>query len=92
LYMRLRLSLRGWANCAIALCRYVQFCLKFVLENCMEDLKFFEERVDPECITRCEQVAQTPFVRLSYTDAITLLMDHEVGDSRSPILRQLRPR
>jgi len=69
-------DLEGDMKCAE---EYVQFCLKYVLANCMEDLKFFESRIDEDCIKRCEKVATTPFVRLSYTDAVTLLMEHEAN-------------
>jgi hypothetical protein len=56
--------------------RYVQFCCKHVLETCRPEMEFFVEKVDKEAINRLETVANTPFVRLTYTDACTLLIEH----------------
>eukprot|EP00301_Raphidiophrys_heterophryoidea_P011511 c17631_g1_i1.p1 GENE.c17631_g1_i1~~c17631_g1_i1.p1 ORF type:complete len:656 (-),score=176.68 c17631_g1_i1:166-2133(-) len=55
---------------------YVRFCCKYVLEHCRADLEFMAERIDSTCLARVEQVANTPFKRLSYTEAITLLQEH----------------
>jgi asparaginyl-tRNA synthetase len=66
-------DIQGDMKCAE---EYVQFCLKFVLEHCYDDMKFLSEKIDPENIARCEQVANTPFTRLTYTDACELLIKH----------------
>jgi len=55
---------------------YVQFCLNFVLENCRAELEFFTDKVDKQCLERVSQVAKTPFVRLTYTEACELLIKH----------------
>lgn len=52
---------------------YVRFCCKHVLETCRPDLEFITKMIDPQAIERLEQVASTPFMRLSYTDAIAKL-------------------
>ncbi|MBX9625216.1 MAG: asparagine--tRNA ligase [Gemmataceae bacterium] len=44
------------------------------LSHCGEDLKFFAERVDKEVITRLEHVRDNPFLRVSYTEAVDILM------------------
>lgn len=52
---------------------YVRFCCKHVLEHCRPDLEFITKMIDPHAIERLEQVANTPFIRLSYTEAIEKL-------------------
>ena len=41
-----------------------------VLDECGEDLAFFEKRVLPGVTARLERLASTPFTRVSYTEAI----------------------
>jgi len=38
-----------------------------------DDMKFFAERIDKECITRLERFVAAPFERMTYTDAIAAL-------------------
>jgi asparaginyl-tRNA synthetase len=38
-----------------------------------DDLKFFAERIDKQCITRLERFVSSSFERMSYTEAITAL-------------------
>lgn len=38
-----------------------------------DDLKFFAERIDKECVTRLERFVASSFERMSYTDAIAAL-------------------
>ncbi len=45
-----------------------------VLERCPEDMKFFGERIDPTAISTLEGVVHSEFVRLSYTEAVDLLV------------------
>ncbi len=45
-----------------------------VLEKCPEDMHFFQERIDPTAITTLEGIVAGPFERLSYTEAIDLLL------------------
>lgn len=43
------------------------------LERSSEDMKFFQERIDAKLLDRLEYVLNTPFQRLSYTEAIAIL-------------------
>lgn len=52
---------------------FLKYIFKAVLNERMDDLKFFAERVDKGCIQRVEQVVSVNFERLHYTDAITQL-------------------
>jgi len=54
---------------------YVRYCAQEVLDRCANDLKFFEKRVDKDVISRLEKIAATPFVRVSYTEAVGVLQD-----------------
>lgn len=47
--------------------------IKDALERCDEDMKFFAERIDKECLTRLQGVLDKPFLRVSYTEAIDIL-------------------
>ena len=54
---------------------YVRYCCQYVLDNCAQDLAFFEKMVDKTCVTRLKQVAETPFVRITYTKAVEMLQE-----------------
>ena len=49
---------------------FICYLLKWALEKCSEDLNFFDKRIKPGLIKNLEHVVNTPFVRISYTDAI----------------------
>jgi asparaginyl-tRNA synthetase len=46
---------------------------KDVLDHCPDDMKFFAERIEPTAITTLQGIVETPFVRLSYTEAVDVL-------------------
>lgn len=43
-------------------------------EQCPEDLEFFQQRIDPTAIQTLQQVLQSQFVRIAYTEAIEILL------------------
>ena len=43
------------------------------LELCAEDMQFFAERIDNDLLPRLQNVLEKPFLRLSYTEAISIL-------------------
>ena len=49
---------------------FVKYILKDVLTHCMEDLKFFDERVKKGLIETLQKTLSSPFVRLTYTEAV----------------------
>ncbi|MBR5183750.1 MAG: asparagine--tRNA ligase [Bacteroidales bacterium] len=53
---------------------FIKYCVKYALDNCMDDLKFLNDMFDKELISRLESVISTEFVRLSYTDGIDILL------------------
>ncbi len=52
---------------------FVVFLLKWALDNCMEDLKFFDARIKPGLIDMLKSVVSTPFTHITYTEAIAEL-------------------
>lgn len=52
---------------------YLKYVLKHVLDNCAEDMEFFNKHISPDIIQRLEQIVLTPFERTSYTNAVSIL-------------------
>ncbi len=53
--------------------RFLKRIFRTVLDDCAEDMHFFEERIEKTAITALQNVIDHEFVRLSYTEAIDLL-------------------
>lgn len=58
------------ANLAEAMLKYV---FKAVLDECSDDLAFFNDRIDKTCIARLENLIAKPFVHMDYSDGIKIL-------------------
>jgi len=56
---------------------FLKFCAKHVYDNLMDDLEFFDKRVEPGLVKRVEKLLAEPFARVSYTEAIEILKKHE---------------
>lgn len=52
---------------------YLKFCITYALNHCAEDLAFFDKFVANGLLERLRHVAETPFVRFTYTEAIDIL-------------------
>ncbi len=52
---------------------FVKYLIGDIRTHCAEDLELFAKFVDPELLTRLDLVAQRPFQRISYTEAVDLL-------------------
>ncbi len=52
---------------------YVKFVTRYALNHCGEDLAFFDQFIEKGLIQRLEHVANSPFVRLTYTEAVEIL-------------------
>ncbi|MDF2576657.1 MAG: asparaginyl-tRNA synthetase [Chlamydiales bacterium] len=57
---------------------YLQYCVKYALENCQEDLAFFNEWVEKGLLEKLQQVASSPFKRVTYTEAVNILQEAKV--------------
>lgn len=53
-------------------------CINYVLENCPEEMKFFNEMIDKTLLERLERVRNTRFVRMPYTEAIEHLKKADI--------------
>lgn len=51
----------------------IKYVLKYVMENCQEDLAFFDKFISKGLINRIQHVFKTPFERASYTYAVKIL-------------------
>ncbi|KAF1882646.1 hypothetical protein Lal_00002826 [Lupinus albus] len=72
-------DLKDNMNCAEA---YVKFLCQWLLDNCLEDMKFMADKFDKSCIDRLKLVASTPFVRVSYTEAVEILVEAVNGGKK----------
>ena len=54
---------------------FIRHIIGYVLEHCAEDMAFFDKRIHPGLIESLEHVAQSPFRRISYGEAIQALED-----------------
>ena len=52
---------------------FIKHLVKYALDNCYDDVKFLNDKYDPELIDRLKGVVDTQFVRLEYTDGIKIL-------------------
>lgn len=52
---------------------YLKFCVCYLLEHCEEDLAFFDKFIENGLIARLRDVAASPLVHLSYSEAIEIL-------------------
>ena len=52
---------------------FLKYIFKALLNERGDDMKFFAERIDKECITRLEKFINSSFERMTYTDAIAIL-------------------
>jgi len=53
---------------------YLKFVIQYVLDFCYEDLQFFDVQVEKGLIDRLKHVLHTPFKRLTYTEAVDILL------------------
>ncbi len=64
-------DLKGDMDVAEAL---VQYLVRAALEECAEELAFFDAYVDKGLLERLRLVAERPFARVSYTEAVDILL------------------
>ncbi|MFT5680275.1 MAG: asparaginyl-tRNA synthetase [Myxococcota bacterium] len=64
------LELEGNADLAEA---FIKHCVTHALTECEEDLAFFDKRIEKGLIDALTAIKDTPFTRITYTDAIGVL-------------------
>ena len=52
---------------------FLKYVFKAVLDERMDDMKFFAERQEKTAISRLEALVQAPFERIDYTEAVEIL-------------------
>ena len=52
---------------------FIKHLVEYALKNCYDDIKFLNDKYDPELIERLQSVIGTEFVRLEYTEGIRIL-------------------
>ena len=63
-------DLNGYMDTAEAMTKYV---IRYVLDNCPDEMAFFNQFIDKGLIERLELVANSEFGRITYTEAIEIL-------------------
>lgn len=54
----------------------IKYVIKYVMEHCEQDIAFLNQFVDKDLIERLTAVANSDFARVSYTQAVKLLEQH----------------
>ncbi|MDR3137980.1 MAG: asparagine--tRNA ligase [Tannerellaceae bacterium] len=52
---------------------FIKYCIQWALDNCADDLRFLNDHYDTELIERLQSVVNDNFVRLAYTEGISIL-------------------
>ncbi len=52
---------------------FIKFIIRDVLENCKEELEFFNKFTEPGLLEKLNHVVDSEFVKLDYTDAVEIL-------------------
>ncbi len=52
---------------------FVKYLIRYALDNCVEDLEFLNTMIDKALIERLKSVLENDFVRLTYTEAVSIL-------------------
>ena len=60
------------ADCRLAE-EFLRYLVTYALEECQEDLAFFDQRVEPGLIKRLETLARAEFRTMTYSEAIQVL-------------------
>ena len=55
---------------------FLKYLLNYALTECADDMAFFEKRIQPGVIAQLQHVVDTPFKRITYTDAVAELEKH----------------
>jgi asparaginyl-tRNA synthetase len=54
---------------------FVKYLVRYALDHCGDDLAFLNQMYDPELIDRLKFVVENDFVRMTYTEAVEILMN-----------------
>ncbi len=54
---------------------YIKYLFRYVLDHCQQDLDFFNKRIDQTVIQTLENIAESSFMQLPYTEAVKILKE-----------------
>ena len=57
--------------------QFLRYLCQAVLNECADDMSFFAQYIDPQCITRLEQIIHNRFEVMSYDDAVIQLKNSQ---------------
>jgi len=52
---------------------FIKHIFRSVLENCPEDMSFFEQRIEPGVIEKLDAIVRSEFARVTYSEAVGIL-------------------
>ena len=52
----------------------IKYCIKYVMDNCPEEINFFNTMIDKTLVERLNKVLNSDFRRMPYTEAIDILL------------------
>ncbi len=55
----------------------IKFVVKYIMDNCPKELEFFNNFVDKGLLERLNHIVNSPFERMTYTEAVKLLEEHK---------------
>jgi asparaginyl-tRNA synthetase len=58
--------------------RFLKRIIYDVMEHCLEDMTFFNQRIDKTVIETLQKIAESDFVRLTYSEAVDILLESGV--------------
>ena len=62
----------------------MRYMIDYVLENCKDEMEFFNERIDDTLIERLTKIKDAKFARITYTEAIEKLLEAD-ADFEYPV-------
>lgn len=58
---------------------YIRYMFRYVLDNCLDDLEFFNKWVEEGLLDRLNAIATSEFRRITYTEAVAALVDADTS-------------
>ncbi|MBP7461707.1 MAG: asparagine--tRNA ligase [Candidatus Delongbacteria bacterium] len=55
--------------------RFLQYVLRYIMQHASDELEFFNQFIEPGLIRKIENVIDSPFQRITYTEAVKILKD-----------------
>lgn len=53
---------------------FLKETIRYLLDHCAADLEFFNKRIEPELLSTLSHVADSPFERITYSQAVEMLL------------------